>query len=85
MSQEQLELMEDEAAAVAAAIGIQQQKEGEKEGPPTPGTQARQSPLVHVQSVDDAALPDIWGKLKEAENTTLGQEPEAEKSGKENV
>jgi hypothetical protein len=87
MSQEQLEFMEDEAAAVAAAIGIQQQKEGEKEGPPTPGTQARQSPLVQVQLVDEAALPGIGEKLKEAES--LGavpkQEPEAEKGGKENV
>jgi hypothetical protein len=50
MSQEALDVTEDEAAAVAAAIGLDAQKDQ---------AQHRQSPLVQVQSADDAAVSNI--------------------------
>ena len=59
MSQEALDVTENEAAAVAAAIGLDAQKDQ---------AQHRQSPspLVHVQSADDAAVSSIDNALTTA-------------------
>jgi hypothetical protein len=57
ISQEALDLTEDEAAAVAAAIGIEVQKEQ---------AQPRQSPLAQVQSADDPTVIRIDNAVSDA-------------------
>jgi hypothetical protein len=69
--------MEDEAAAVAAAIGIQQKEDKEQQQqPPTPLQQPRQSPLVNVQLVDD---PPRNSGNDDTENIANTQAPDSEK------